>query len=57
MSQTLNVVASPVIFDNKLYALADDGSLLSFSTAAPDAAETLRVESGGLTAIEGVSRG
>lgn len=41
MTQTLNVIASPVVFDNKLYALADDGSLLAFTNNAPDVSPPL----------------
>jgi outer membrane protein assembly factor BamB len=32
----INIVASPVIVGNKLYILADDGSMLTFSPNAPD---------------------
>lgn len=37
----MNVVASPVIFNNRLYVLADDGSLLGFGSDAPDSAPPL----------------
>ncbi|MBW3623621.1 MAG: PQQ-binding-like beta-propeller repeat protein [Armatimonadetes bacterium] len=41
LTTVLNVVASPVVYDNQLYALVDDGSLLGFSFDAPDVSPPL----------------